>query len=142
MADRKLIDLYDLDEATICENGAEIELRHPATREGLNQFIKIVGQDIKATSNYIAKNENLKRRRAFEAARRGKSVEPTTIEQDNEITIGLMAVCTVGFRNIMWNGKPLEFSQDNAKMLYTERAWIARQIDEAICLRFRYRNFA
>jgi len=132
MADKKLIDLSELDTAQACENGAEIELRHPTTREGLNQFIKIVGKDSKTFSDYVSRKGNSERRRSFEATRRGKPVEPTTIEQDQEGAIDLLVACTVGFRNIIWNGKPLEFSQDNAKMLYSERAFIRRQIDEAI----------
>jgi hypothetical protein len=36
---------------------------------------------------------------------------------------------TTGWSGIVWEGQPLGFSEENAKMLFTARPWIRDQMD-------------
>jgi hypothetical protein len=114
-------DLSNLDTTVACNEGAEIELKHPVTNEPLAMFIK-----------FVEDSANEDRRRAFKETRRGRQPEPKLFSEDKANSIELLVACTVGFRDIQYKGKVLEFSPANATMLYGELKWVKEQVDAAI----------
>jgi hypothetical protein len=134
-----MFDLAELNTAKACEDGAEIELLHPVTKEPLGQFILVVGKHSKTFTDYVARDANEERRKA--AQRRGKE-NIKTFEEVQAEGIELLVACTKGFRCYSWLddeggdflhfGGKFEFSKDNAKKLYREFPWIKEQIDAGI----------
>lgn len=62
-------------------------------------------------------------------ARKGKTM-PT--EQSDDLYIEMLAKCTKGWKNIEEDGKPVEFSYDNAVRMYTDYPFLRKQVLEAI----------
>jgi hypothetical protein len=125
-------DLSNLDTTVACNEGAEIELKHPVTNEPLAMFIKVVGKHSTVFDKFVEDSANEDRRRAFKETRRGRQPEPKLFSEDKANSIELLVACTVGFRDIQYKGKVLEFSPANATMLYGELKWVKEQVDAAI----------
>lgn len=129
----KTIDLASLDTTEACNKGAEIELLHPTTGEGLGQFVTILGSDSTEFQEYIARVGNEARRKQFQAQRRNRTPEIETVEVSKAEGIALLVAMTKGWRNIFFEGNPnFAFSSANATALYTRFPFICRQIDKAI----------
>jgi hypothetical protein len=132
MTKEKAIDLSSLDTAQACEKGFELELKHPITNEPLGSFISVVGKDSKTFEDFVRRQSNDRLRRNFQLQRRGKDAEALTIEQIEADAISLLVACTTGFRNVTYKGNALDFSEANARLLYTEQKWVRAQVDEAV----------
>mgnify|MGYP007044108457 CR=1 FL=1 len=61
-------------------------------------------------------------------------MEPTDYEADKDKGIELLVSCTIGFRGIMFDGKEMPFTIENARKLYSYRGlrWLREQVDAAI----------
>ncbi len=136
-------DLTCLDTVTASETGAEIELRHPVTGEGLDVFITVLGKDAQQVRDYTREKADEYLRNIALAKRRGKAEEIQTMEKFDLSQIEFLTVCTVGWRwgdkqgvfPLQRAGKPIEelaFNVVNVKRLYTELPEAKKQIDEAI----------
>lgn len=127
------MDLKSLDTAVACSNGAEIELEHPVTEAGLGQFISILGSDSKEFQNYMTRVGNEARRKEFAAKRKGKIVEPETVEASKAEATALLVAMTTGWRGIEYDGVvDWPFNATNAAKLYDELVFVRRQVDAAI----------
>jgi hypothetical protein len=118
------MDLITLDVAPQAEVGAEMEIAHPATGVPIGAFIVLAGVDSKIYQDAQHKIANKRMKGAFR--RTGIRIQLTSEEMEQE-TIELVARCTLGWRNIEWKGQPLEYSYENAKMVYTELLWLREQ---------------
>jgi hypothetical protein len=125
------LDLGSLDTAAACDKGFELELAHPITRAPLGQFITVVGKDSKQFRDHVRRASNDRLRKQATQQRRGKDMEPPTVEQIEAEAIELLVNCTTGFREVNYGG-PLTYSEANARKLYTEQSWVRSQVDEAI----------
>jgi len=132
MTKEKAIDLSSLDTATACEKGFELALKHPITNEGLGSFITVVGKDSPTFDAFVKRQSNDRLRRQFQLQRRAKDAEAPTVEQIEQDAISLLVACTTAFRNVTYKGQVLTFSEENARLLYTEQKWVRAQVDEAI----------
>jgi hypothetical protein len=132
MTKDKAIDLSSLDTAAACDKGFELELKHPITNEPVGAFISVVGKDSKTFEDFVRKQSNDRLRRNFQNQRRGKDAEAPTVEQIEADAISLLVACTTGFRNVTYKGSLLTFSEENARLLYTEQKWVRSQVDEAV----------
>ena len=110
------MDLAKLSPKAAAEKGATLRLRHPSTDEPLDVSIEIVGRD---SSDVQERLKAIKTRRS-----RGEE-----ISQDAEGLELLLAV-TKGWENIEVDGEALEYSEANARKLYTDprTEWIAEQV--------------
>lgn len=129
------MDLSKINLEKMAEQGAEMELVHPVTGETLTQddkektpiTIKVVGTDSKAYRN---KNRDFQRKRIAKMTKsRTKTIDYTVSDED---ACELLAECTVGWSGIEVDGKPLEFSKENANELYMKFNWIREQVDAFI----------
>lgn len=136
------LDLDSLDTGTACDKGAEIELKHPTTSEGLGLFVTILGKDSQVFREHVKQDVNARIRREALASKRGKDVPPPTAEEAEEKATELLVICTLGWRQrnedgsfketITYKGEELSFNVPNAKTVYTNLLWFRRQVDEAI----------
>lgn len=119
--ENKVIDLATLDTTAKADQGVEYELIHPESGEAMGIFITVAGSDSriwrKALSDIAERNKGLRR----------------TAELVRQEGIEAAARCTLGWRNVVLDTKPLEFTQENARKLYARFPWIREQVDT-----FRY----
>lgn len=132
MTKKSALDLSALDTVAACDKGARIELRHPVTNEPLGVFITVLGKDSQAFRDHLRASINERLRREALAKRRGRDLEPMTVEVGEAEGIDLLVVCTVGWEGVTYKGQPLEFNVPNARTLYADLPWVRKQVDEAI----------
>lgn len=134
------LDFDSLDTGAACENPHEFELVHPVDKEGLGVFVSVVGPESAAFKNRVRKEINRDRRKDFEAKRKGKEAEPSTIEEDEAFSISLVADLVTAWRTdkdgknepfIHWKGDRLEFNADNLARWLKHFPWVRAQINEA-----------
>jgi hypothetical protein len=127
------IDLATLDVSAASETPVEVELLHPATKEGLGQFVSIIGRESKTCQSYLrAKNNEAMRKAVLNSRKSRTPLIPTSEENEAEAVELLSGVITKGFRNLNYKGVELVYTPDAAKTLYTEQPWIAEQVDRAM----------
>lgn len=129
---KKKVDLASLDTIKACNDGAEIELRHPITNEPLGAFIKVLGKDSDTFREFQRHNFNEYLRNEALAKARGKRAVSKSADDLDDDMMTMLVGCTVGWRDVEYNGEPLVFSAANVRKLYTERPWIRDQVNEAV----------
>lgn len=136
-----MLDLSSLDTVAACDAGAEIELLHPVNKTPLGIFIKVLGKDSAVFKGHLRQSLNDRLAKQASAKRRGKDLEPSTIEDGEREGLEALAVCTVGWWSvdgeervptIKFRGQDLPFTRENVKMLYAALPWIKQQVDEGI----------
>ena len=115
-------DLLTIQEAM--QDFSWLTINHPRTGEPTSMRIKVAGPDSE-TYKSIDRRVSNKRLNAIRKAKNGLTVEQLTAF-DFEMIIGI----TLDWEKISWSGEPLPFSQDNAKMIYTEFPFIRDQVNE------------
>jgi hypothetical protein len=131
--EKKMIDLADLDTVSKANEGFDVPLFHPGTKEDLGITIRILGRD---SERFQEVSRRQQRRRTaklskggFRPGKAGSSLTPEELEAG---TIELLAECTVGWSPITIKGEDVPFSLENAKMLYKDYPWIREQVDDAM----------
>jgi len=118
-------DLSQLNTRVACEEGADLEVLHPVTKEKLGCVIRLIGAD--ADSYRDAMNRRVDARVA--ALQRGKTA---TAEDNEREQIALLVAATRNWTGIVENGEALKFSEAEAKRIYTQYPWLAEQVNAFI----------
>jgi len=106
------------------ESGFKMEIVNPATGVPVGATITIAGTDSKIYQDAQHKIANKRMKRMNN---RGGMKFALTSEEVEMESIELLSRCTLGWDNIDWEGAPLKFSMENAKMIYTELLWLREQ---------------
>lgn len=131
MTDKKTLDLESLDVAAAAERGASMTLLHPVTGAALDVKMTVLGGDAPA---YRA---NLRKIRDATAAR--PETEPTEQDAISVLAHARNAAAAVtGWSGVVYGGKTMPFSLDNAVELMRQRSWVA---DQVAAFRDRRANF-
>ncbi len=105
----------------------KFEVLHPATGEGTGTFLHVFGSE----SDPVRKYENVLWRKSqkqnFENARANKP-KFDDLEDLRSQAIENALVRLAGWENLEWEGKPLEFTEDNARKVLTACSWMCVQI--------------
>jgi len=125
------LDLSSLDTVAASDKGARIELRNPISNEPLGAFVHIYGKHSKAFQGRIRDLQNERIRQASVAAKIGQTPKAKTAEELEAEKLSLLVALTYKFENVTVDKKELEYSEDNAAMLYTRFPWVREQIDVA-----------
>lgn len=120
--EKKTFDLASLDTAGACDKGAELELRHPVTSEGLGVFITLAGVDSAAFAKAQRDCQNA----------RIRNQRPVTIQDIEKENLHTLAACTIGWRGLEEGGKAVAFSHAAAVDLYGRFPWIREQVNAFI----------
>lgn len=128
------IDLDTLNLAKACDKSFPLELLHPVSEKPLGVFINILGKESSIVKKHTrdTRNEELRAEAMLEES--GKKPEVETIEKIQAKAVKFYVACTVGWDNVVYKGKELPFSVENATMLYSDEGmeWIRKQIDIAV----------
>lgn len=108
------------------EDGAVLELKHPATGAPIGVHIRVKGADSEASLE-------MQRRTSNRRLRQGINAKITSEELIDDSCAQLSAL-TISWRSedgpvIVWKGVKLECNRDNAKRIYSEAPWIRKQVD-------------
>lgn len=130
-------DIFDLDLSAAADEGAVMIVRHPTTGEDMTYTddagnvrpirIFVKGNDAPAFRNrmdyHLKKNSRNKR-------------DGSTIAEMEDQSSDLLASVTTGWEGINWviDGvkQELKCNRENAKMLYKQRGWLRKQVDEFV----------
>lgn len=127
MNEEKTIDLNALDTKKGSDDGFELTLLHPQTGEALPAKVRILGVDSEA---YQRTQRNQNRRRLEKQARNRRY--RTTLEEVDAELMELVVAVTVGWSGMALDGKPFEYTAENAKVLYTRCPWAFDQVQAAV----------
>lgn len=128
------MDLSTLDTKTAGEKPALLTLQHPVKETPLVNDddktpwqLQLISAD---SDEYNAVRRNVLTQRIRQSA---KTRKPTvTAEQVEADALDMLVACTKGWSGLRLQGKPLEYTPEAARMLYTEYAWIREQADAFI----------
>jgi hypothetical protein len=117
------MDLKKLNTRKACDQEVEIELKHPATGEPLGVFITVVGSE----SSRIAKEERNDKTPISDTLSK-------TTKEAMEKVINTAILGTVDWREFVFGGEELEYSETNVEKIYRKDGfdWIPAQVHRAI----------
>lgn len=141
-----MTDLSTLDTISACDQGAEIEIRHPATNAATGIFITVLGKDSSVFKAFSRAKTNARLNRDAMNARRGKDSASRTVEDIEQENLELLAACTVTWRTVVagkggaveskpvifLKGEELSCTPENSIRVYRDFPTIYSQLDEAI----------
>lgn len=110
------------------EAGFEFELTLPETFEPTGAFITVRGDNSPAVKAFGRRKFQEFQQREAVAKRKGKEVEPMTIDDAEELSVENAVIRTISFRGFAENGKEIAFSKEEAERIYTEHAWIREAV--------------
>jgi hypothetical protein len=132
------VDFDSMDIGQACEKPFEFELEFQGKPIGV--FVSVLGPESAAFKARVRREINRDRRKEFEAKRKGKEAEPSTIEEDEAFSVSLVADLVTGWRTVkegksepvvIWKGEKLDFNPDNLNRWLSHFAWVRAQINEA-----------
>lgn len=94
------IDITSFDAVSLSERGAEIELLAEDGATGTGVFVTVLGKNADAVRKYINGVLDKQAREASLAARRGKPVDPKSMEEIRAHNIESAVVRVTGWRNV------------------------------------------
>lgn len=123
------MDFDKLDVNAAASKGAEVRLKHPVTNLPIDVWVTVIGQD---SDEWLAM--------ADESARKALEAPSDTpiqerLEQTRKDNIERLAKATKGWRGVDLGGKPVPFSVNAARDMYTRFTWMRDQVDQAIANR-------
>lgn len=127
------MDLNKLDLTKAANAGAWYTLKHPATNEALPMKIKVLGKD---SDKFIQLSEDF-RRSSLDDLKANKTTEQR-MASAAEYGDKLLVACTLEWQGIELDGKKLDCTPDNVKLVYKRFNWIKDQIDTAIADRANF----
>lgn len=127
-----MIDLTSLNTTKACNDGADVEIRHPVTNVPLGVTIRVLGRDSDTFKEHTRDLLNTRLRREAMAAKRGKDADLRTVEVIETENMDLLVTCTLGWKNVSYGGQELPFEEANVRNIYKEFPWIYDQVNEAI----------
>lgn len=106
----------------------EIDIIHPTTKKKTGIKITVLSRDSDTYRDLQKAQANVR----FKQFGKRTTSASLTAEELEEESIQLLVACTVGWKNMFYDGKSVEFNQDNVRMIYERVTTIREQVDEAI----------
>lgn len=113
----------------MADDGAALNIIHPETEEVIDGMtITLLGQD----SKVYRKLQMAKQQAALNRMAKGKKAIDLDAEKLSEDSIDDLVKLTTGWAGFSLDGKELEFTPENVRMVYTDWAWIKEQVQEFV----------
>lgn len=137
---KKSFDLGSVDTTSASNNPHDVVLRDPFTKKPVGVIWTIVGSESSAAKEYNEDKFNADQRKLAYAKKRGKDIDPPTLQELVEETCKWLTVCSIGWRTddgdtkINFAGESLEFNVQNCMkvLMHEKSAWIRTQLSENI----------
>lgn len=113
----------------MADDGAVLNIVHPETEELIEGMtITLLGQD----SKVYRKLQMGKQQAALNRMAKGKKAIDLDAEKLSEDSIEDLVKLTTAWTGFALDGKKLEFTADNVRMVYNDWAWIKEQVQEFV----------
>ena len=113
----------------MADDGAVLNLVHPESEEVIEGMtITLLGQD----SKVYRKLQMGKQQTALNRMAKGKKAIDLDAEKLSEDSIEDLVKLTTAWTGFALDGKNLELTPDNARMVYNEWSWIKEQVQEFV----------
>jgi hypothetical protein len=134
----QVLDLDDLDTTAWAEEGAWLDLKHPATNAPTGMRLHLKGKDSEAYETAVAAMiERSARTAILESSNSGR---PADREKQADEVCTVLAAITMAWEGIVWGGKALPFSRANAYKMYRKFKWIREQAETFLQRRASFFN--
>lgn len=119
------------------DEGAEMVVLFPGTNNPMDAVIRLAGMDSKAWRAAVKQYADNVREKIK------KSKSPSNemmleLKISDETKASWFAAITIDWKEVMWNGEPLECTVANAKKLYDSAPWLCEQINIFIANRSNF----
>ena len=125
------MDLGEFNTSDAHEEGADVTITHPITRQPTDVVITVKGCD----SIAFRSAKKAMERKTFQAMAAGKDIDDEFAEN---LEIGILVAVTTGWSGLVEDGKPVKFNEKNVRRLYTLSPPVRDQVDRFMSSR---RNF-
>jgi len=105
----------------------DVVIKHPVTGKDTDIIVSVVGVDSPVAQNCLD-DQQIKR---FDEMTAGAEAKYDPVKQREDV-IALLVACTVGWKNIEWQGDTLPFNKENAALVYDKVPTIRDQVNRAI----------
>lgn len=112
------------------EAGYKFELVLPDRVTTTGAFITVRGTNSPTVKAFGRKKFQEMQAEEQRAKRRGKEVDPMTLDEAEELAVETAYVRIIGWEGIEEGGKAVEFNEANAKRILKEHSWIREQVIE------------
>jgi hypothetical protein len=123
-----MLDLKKTNLAESAELGHEFELLLPESQDKTGGFITVRGRMSPVVRNHAKRKYTEFMQREAQAKRKGKEVEPMSIDEAEDSAIDNAIVRIIGWRGIGKDGVELPFNKENAEAVLREHTWIRDQV--------------
>jgi hypothetical protein len=127
------MDLARFDTKTRAAEGVEIELTDLRTGKGAGVFLRMMGMDADEFDDVF-----VQRQRQMASLMEHSGGKELSRAQMVQLTVDLLAACTLGWRGLETAGVAFEFSAANARRLYTDYPAIREQVNTAVADRTNF----
>ncbi|WP_163869584.1 hypothetical protein [Myxococcus eversor] len=110
-----------------------VEIRHPVTAKPVGVQVEVASAD----SSLVREAERELREQSLARYQLNRGAALTAKEMESD-ALELLVRRTVSWSGVLEGGKPLAYTPDNARRLYTSLPWLRRQVDEACADRARF----
>lgn len=107
----------------------KFEVLHPETGDGIGAFIEVYSSESDPVKHHQAALLRKVQKQEFENLRSRKPKLKELAEYEGE-AVNNALVRIAGWENIEFDGKTLEFSEENARRLLSSCGWLTSQIIE------------
>lgn len=121
-------DLSKNDLSKLSEVGYEFELTLPEVRTPTGAFVTVRGVNSPSVKAFGRKKFAEMQMQEQIAKRKGREVEPMTIEDAEDLATETALIRLITWKGIEEDGKELKFSAESAKRILKEHSWIREQI--------------
>lgn len=105
----------------------KFEVLHPISGDGTGTFLEVLGSENSAVRKHHTALLRKAQKQDFENLRTNKP-KFDDLEELREQAIENALVRLVGWENLEWDGKELEFTTENARKVLTACPWMCAQI--------------
>jgi len=126
------MDLRTFDTVGAAEEGGTVELRDPEGNVFLDDSGKPITITVKGADSKLytrSHHEAVSRRLSKRLGRGGMKLRSDEWDKD---AMEILVKCTTSWSGIMLDGKKLEFTESNVRMVYTDFPWLKEQVDEFV----------
>lgn len=126
-----MLNLQKTNLAEKAESGYEFELSLPESQERTGGFVTVRGRMSPVVRNHAKRKYTEFTQKEAQAKRRGKELEPMSIEDAEDAAVENAINRIISWRGIgLEDGVELPFTKENAEKVLREHTWIRDQVME------------
>lgn len=124
----EVVEMFDVSSLVPAVDVMTVEIFNPVTKRQTGITIEVYSRDSDVFQRITDEQNN---RRLRQIGRRIGGIK-LTVEESKAESLEVLVACTRSWSNMAFEGKRLECTPDNARMIYTKVKEIREQVEEAM----------